>query len=144
MKRRLRLGVIIAALVLPVAAIAAPPTDNARGPSCADFQGTADYTTNTSGQAVLSVTVTTESGEPACADGRYVVTATDSSGTIVATRTFFGDGSASFFQDTMILVTGNPTTITLTIESFRKGKNPLDTATATLLLDGGTGATSFR
>ena len=142
MKRGLRLAVLIAALVVPGAGIAAQE-DDAHGQSCLDFQVVADYTT-VSGQAMLSLTVGTESGEPTCADATYVVTVRDSAGEVVATTTFVGDGTTSVFQDT-VAIPGNPSPITLTVESLKKdNKNPFDAGMATLILDGGTGATSFR
>ena len=143
MKRGLRLGVLIAALVLPGAGIAAQ-VDDAHGMSCLDFQVVADYTTNAAGEAVLLLTVGTESGEPSCADAAYVVTVRNSAGNVVATTTFVGDGTTGVFQRSLTIA-GNPSPITVTVQSFKKGnKNPFDTGTASLILDGGTGATSFR
>jgi hypothetical protein len=143
MKNVLRLSLLIATLVAPSVSLAAK-VDDAHGPSCADWKATVDYRPDLGGQAVLTYTVGTESGEPTCADARYVVTVRNIAGSVAATTTLVGDGVASVFQGSLN-VSENPSPVTVTIESFRKSKNSLDSGTSpSLFLDGPAGATDFR
>lgn len=142
--KRLHVPVILAlaALVaLPAAGRAAPPTDPVRGPSCGNIEiFDLAYRRAADGTPTVAASFAVEGNVSPCASLTYTFYVLTSDGqTQLATSSGLGDLA--------VRIPGGPSEVCVYAES-RRGTHVIDRAPnegcGLLVLDGGSGATSFR
>lgn len=140
-----RLHVVILALAalvaLPAAGLSAPPTDQVRGPSCGNIElFDLAYRRALDGMPTVAGSFAVEGGVSPCASLTYTFTVLTADGqTELATSAGLGNLA--------IRIEGGPSEVCVYAESAR-GTHVIDRAPnegcGLLVLDGGSGATSFR
>jgi hypothetical protein len=109
------------ALLLPTAGTSAPP--DVRGPKCADiFVHSPGYAGTAGGTALVTATVTTASAS--CPGGVYTAYVYDTSGNLLGSQTFIGNGTTDTFS-VQISVNPAPSTVCLVVTSQVNSKGPV-------------------
>jgi hypothetical protein len=112
MKRFLLFAAAVAALSFPALVSAAKPTDAVHGPTCGDITLHVDYTFDTQGATSGPATATSflTTAAPSCAKATYYVYYYDTSGSLLRSCPYTGDGTSTEFGPSCVWPseTGDP------------------------------------